>query len=236
MLAHRKIAIVGVVGLASCLAACGGSSTPTSSSGITGLSASQVLARTKSAVLQQGSVHIQVRGSAKGTNATFSEDSGRSEGRQDITVGSNHAQVVLVSGVAYIEGDQQTLQNFFGLSPAASARGAGKWIAIHSSDPQYKDVTSGVTLSSALDQILPTGTLTKQTVAAVQGRQVVAVHGQLPNSPPGTLYVAATGNPLPVEETAGDSTGTETVTFSNWGESISLSAPAGSVTISSLGA
>lgn len=236
MLTHRKIATVVMLGLASGLAACGGSSTPTSSSNITGLSASQILARTRSAMLQQGSVHIQIRGTVKGTNATFSEDSGRSEGRQDIMVANTHAQVLLVGGVAYIEGDEQTLQSFFGLSPTASARGAGKWIAIHSSDQQYREVTSGITLSSAIDQIIPTGTLTKQTVAAVQGRQVVAVHGQIANSPPGTLYVSATGNPLPVEETAGDSTGTETVTFSNWGESVSLSTPAASVPIASLGA
>lgn len=97
-------------------------------------------------------------------------------------------------------------------------------------------MTSGVTLSSAIDQIIPTGRLTKETVGAVQGRQVVAVHGQIANSPPGTLYVSATGSPLPVEETAGDSSGTETVTFSNWGESVSLSAPATSVPIASLGA
>lgn len=87
---------VVALGLASGLAACGGSSTPASSSGISGLSASQVLSRTRSAMLQAGSVHIQIRGTVRGTNATFGEDSGRSEGRQDISVGNTHAQVLFV--------------------------------------------------------------------------------------------------------------------------------------------
>ncbi|HML00529.1 MAG TPA: hypothetical protein VK428_10095, partial [Acidimicrobiales bacterium] len=51
-----------------------------------------------------------------------------------------------------------------------------------------------------------------------------------------TLFVSASGPALPVKETAGDSTGTTTATFNDWGEPVRVTAPAGAVSGDALSA
>lgn len=205
------------------------------SSSFSQLSPSQILAQARAAAIQEQWAHIEARGTSKGTSVSIADDAGPNEGREDITVGPFHALVLLVGGIVYLHGDQQTLENFYGMPAGASAEGAGKWISVGSADPGYSIVNHGVSLAAALDQLfIPTDSLSKQTIKTVSGQPVIGIKGRIGNSPPSILYVSTNGDPLPVEEIVTVPSEDETVTFSNWGHSIPLAPPSGATPISRL--
>ena len=68
-----------------------------------------------------------------------------------------------------------------------------------------------------LTEVTPTRPVTKLAPSVVNVKSVVGIRGELPGGLPGTLYVSATGPPLPVEEVSHDSSGTTTATFTRVG-------------------
>jgi hypothetical protein len=81
----------------------------------------------------------------------------------------------------------------------------------------FTPLTSLVTL---MKQTLNShGTLTTSGTTTIHGRPVVKI---VDTSEGGTLYVAATGTPYPVELT-GESTGT--IDFDRWNHTVGLTAP-----------
>jgi hypothetical protein len=88
-------------------------------------------------------------------------------------------------------------------------------------------------------EVTLTGPLTLTGPARIGGCPVTGVRGTPTGSayPAGvqaTLYVAASGQPLPVSYQIDSHGIQETVTFSQWGKPLALSAPAGALPASSL--
>jgi len=179
-----------------------------------------------------------------GTQTTvFSQDSGTDGGRQVITIDSTvHTTVLLINGVGYVEGNEAALATFFGFAPSEAGSLAGRWISFQPGDTAgatgYTAVTAGITLASVSGEVTLTGGLTLTGPARIDGRAVIGVRGTPTGSQAAglraTLYVAATGQPLPVSYQIDSQGYQDTVTFGQWGEALNLSAPAGAIPASSL--
>ena len=191
-------------------------------------SPTQIVALVTSAVQRAGSVHVvttlpEVHGAAP----IYDNDTGRTSGKQTITYANAEVQVVVVAGKAYINANSAGL-SIFQAQPAAQ-KYAGKWLAFSSGGQVYDAAAQTVTLSSLLQQVLPTGSISKLAPTRVNGRSVVGLVGALPGGFRGTLYVSTSGSPLPVQETLNTPTGRTTVTFSDWGEPVNVTAPTGAI-------
>ena len=185
----------------------------------------------KANALRRGWAHIDVRFEMSGRTISFSQDSGPSAGRQSVTIGSDHATVILIGGIAYVNADAGALRDFVGL-PANSSSLAGKWIAIRSSDRGYATVSTGVTLGSALRQVVLGSPFVATGPSVVDGQHVVGIRcavdtNQGPET--GTEFVPASGPILPVEIDVSGAQFTERVSFSAWGAAVTLTVPANAV-------
>jgi hypothetical protein len=228
-------------------ASSGGTATPASSPAAGRHSASQVLDAALAALRAQSSVHVSIVSHAGSMSSVYSDDSGTDSGSQQITVnGTERSTVLLVNGVGYIKGNDLALVNFFGFTQGLAGTLAGRWISFSPGDTaggtSYSEVTSGITLASLADEIGLTGTLTLTGPTQQAGRSVLAVHGTpaaageaTPAGTTATLYVPASGTPLPVSFQVNGGAGRETAAFSGWGESLHLSAPSGALAASSIG-
>jgi hypothetical protein len=167
-----------------------------------------------------------------------------SEGRQAISTGTLHIQVVLVRGIAYVQGDPGGLGAALGLPSSSATAYANKWIAVQSTDTPYSSIVQAVTLNGTISQLRPTGRLHSAGSAIIDGRSALGVGGGLPGQPQQgvtgstTLYVASSRPTVPLKFTIQATTRGQRIddvaTFTQWGRPLHLSAPAGSVAFSSI--
>jgi hypothetical protein len=232
-------AALGAVVCAATLAGCG------SSSGLSSTSALQVLGVTTAAANLKGSARLESNETIGGTSETSVYDISGSEGRQTITGLAGTSLLYVVAQVAYQKSDARFLESSEGFSASAATAAAGRWISFRPGDTDYQAITSGDTLTSALSEATPTGALKLLKPSTVDGQVVVGVSGGLPADEAGVtgsqvLYVAQNAPYLPVElvvhETQGKQSATGTIIFSRWAVPVSVTAPQGSIPISSLSA
>ena len=243
---RNLIAVLGALGAAIILAvglvlALGSSS---AANGLAGKSASQVLAETMAAAKRQGSVHLAESDKPTG-GGTY--DVGPNRGRQTISQGSEgNATLLVLPGIAYLKGDTEFLQSQLGLSISNASLYQQRWISFVPSDTayDYQQLVAGDTLSSALSESTPSGRLTLTSDRTVDGQSVVGVSGGLgalsPSGAKGSeiLYVSTVAPYLPVEfvlsRTYEGHSGRTILTFSDWGEPISVAAPSGATPASAI--
>jgi hypothetical protein len=211
---------------------------PTASAAAPG-SAAALVAASLAALKAGTAVHVDISTTVANGGITYSDDAAAGSGRQDITLpGGGAVMIVYVAGVGYVKGNAQGLAELMGLSSSQAQTLAGEWIAVHPGESlgtsSYADIVAGITLSSVASEITPAGPLTLNGQPTIAGQRAIAVLGrvpasqQLPASARLTFDVAADGS-RPLRETVVASGYTSTTTFSDWGESLSLSAPAHSV-------
>ena len=211
---------------------------------LSGKSPSQILDAASSAATSAGSTHYTLTETAGTQTQTITGDASSTDGRQSITTGSVHVQVVLVGGTAYVQGDPGGLGAALGFPANVAKTYADKWIAVGSGDSPYASIVQAVTLSGTISELRPTGHLSLAGSAIVGGRSALGVKGGLPGQIPSgvrgstTLYVAASRPTLPLKYTAQASRGSQNVvdegTFTDWGRPLHLSVPSGSVAFSSI--
>jgi hypothetical protein len=107
-----------------------------------------------------------------------------------------------------------------------------RWLRASTSTPGFGSLTALTSVSQLFDALLSSshGTLSKGRSTTVDGQKVVAVTDTTKG---GTLYVATTGQPYPVQVSKSGSDGGH-VTFDRYNESVSLSPPPNSIDISKL--
>jgi hypothetical protein len=206
-----------------------------SANGLAGKTASRILAMTLAAARREGSVHLSESDKPTG-GGTY--DVGSNRGKQTIADGSEgNAALLVLPGIAYLKGDSAFLQDQLGLSISDASLYAQHWISFLPNDPayDYQQLVQGDTLGSALSESVPSGHLTQTSERTIDGESVVGVSGSAGGSLPkgakesAVLYVSTAAPYLPVEfvETGAyeGRTGDSTLTFSNWGEPISVAAP-----------
>jgi len=225
----RSAATAVLLGAAVLLAACGGSS----SNGEASKAPAQIVKDAQSAATAAGAVHVS------GTVTT----GGTSVGVDLHLVGDNHAKghltvsgfgidVVRVGDTVYIRGSKAFYTKFAGATAAALLN--GKWLsgaATTGSFASFEQLTDMKTFFSGM--LGSHGTLAKGKEATVAGQKAIAIDDTTKG---GTLYVATTGKPYPVELTKTGSTSDKgTVTFTDWDKTTTVTAPKGAVDLSALG-
>jgi hypothetical protein len=220
------------------LAGCGGSGS-TSAKPVTQLPPRQIVTEALAAARAKGSVHVDVSAAASQAVVRISGDALPTVGRQVATGNNGAVMTELVRpGSTYVRGNAAGLTGFLGMSAKTASRLANRWLVLHAGNPNYQAITQGVTADSLLNSITPVGSLTKTKLEKVNRQSVVGVVGKAPTGsgmPAGataTLWVAATGKPLPVaaEEVSGSTRFEVLFRRSSWGEKVTgVSAPKGAV-------
>jgi len=230
----------GLVLLAGCSGGTSTSQKQSAPAGLSSLPPGQILSWALAAARAAGSMHFGVTSTASGHTVVFDQDSSSSAGRQVITISGGGQETVLVLGRAtYVRGNAVALAVTLGFPAAQALRLAGRWISLRPGDPGYQAVTEGVTLGSVLDEVVPLGPLTSTGRTTIDGQTVVGVRGtaaastSVPRGTPVTLYVAATGRPLPVSCQQGPASNRTSIVFSRWGEPVHVAAPRNAIPLPS---
>ncbi len=214
-----------------------------STASLASVSPRALLASILAAARAERSVHYLSTSSFGDVGVTQVCDVGLTRGLQRIIYrkgGSIGRVTVLVAAqTAYIRGDAFTLVNYMGFKAAPSAKYAGVWVRIPHTDRDYSTVAAGVTLSSTMAELKPTGPLSRVPDTRIGGQRVVGVRATASTARGAvvvTLYARAAGSPLPVKEVVRRADNARfTVTLSNWSEPIRLVIPSKAVPISKTG-
>ncbi|HEY8303013.1 MAG TPA: hypothetical protein VIG42_00350 [Solirubrobacteraceae bacterium] len=209
------------------LAGCGSSS---SGNGIASKSATEIVDEAKTAADSATSVHVSGSVKSAGSPVTLDLDlaSGKG-GKGEISQGGFNFKLILVGNTAYISGSSTFYKHLGGA--AAAQLLAGKWLKVPVNTGEFASFSSLTDMRKLIDTTLAShGTLRKGATSTVGGQQAVAVTDTTRG---GTLYVAATGKPYPVQLAKGGSE-SGTISFGNWNEPVTIEAPANSVDLSEL--
>lgn len=211
---------------AASVAACGGSS----GNGVASKSADQIVNAASNAVSKAKSVHVAGAITTSGVPLTLDLSLINGQGGSgQISEGGLSFKLIQVGQNVYIQGSQAFWQHFGG---AAAARAIdGKWLKAPSSG-QFASLATLTDMQKLMSGLLLThGSLAKGGTSTVNGQQVVSVTDKTKG---GTLYVATSGQPYPVELKKTGSGGGQIV-FDRYNQSVTLNPPANAISLSSLG-
>jgi hypothetical protein len=155
--------------------------------------------------------------------------------------------VELINGVVYVQAGTSVLQASLAL-PAAGAQAAnGKWIAVHSTDAAFSELTQDLTIGSEINSYIPVSHLKVGKVHMLAGRKVVTISGTAPTSTAsglknarGTsfLVVPLKAPYLPIEGglaiTTAKGSLNEAAAFTDWNAKVTLTPPSDPIPYSTL--
>jgi hypothetical protein len=219
--------MLGLIALAAVLAGCGSSS---SGNGVASRSASEIFAASQAAATSASSVHVAGALSSNGTPLTLDLDLASGHGgRGKVSQGGLAFELLVLDNTVYIKGSPSFYSHFGGA--AAAQLFQGKWLRAPVSGGELASLASLTNFGKLIDQSLANhGALIKGPVTTVDGQSVIELRDAAHD---GSLYVATSGHPYPVEVVKrGSEPGR--ITFSRWNEPVSLSAPAGAIDLSQL--
>jgi hypothetical protein len=229
---HRPlIAATAAVVLAVGVSACGSSGSGSSAdNGIAGKSPAAIVKAATAAVNGTKSVHISGSLMSSGMPITLDLSLVSGTGATgSMTEGGLSFQLIALKGFVYIKGSPGFWKHFGGA--AAAKLFQGKWLKASSSSSDFASLGELTDLHALFKQLLgSTGTLSTGKTSTVDGQKVVAVNDTTKG---GTLYVATTGKPYPVEIVKTGANGGH-VTFDQYNASVTLAAPSGSISLSQL--
>lgn len=211
------------------LAACGGSSS-SSGNGVASKSPEAIVRAASNAITHAKSVHVSgslvTSGTPLSLDLTLASGKG---GRGQMSEGGLSFKIVSVGKTVYIQGTRAFWQHFGG--SAAARLLDGRWLKAPASG-QFASLAALTNMQRLMGSVLLShGSLSKGSTTTINGQQVIAVTDK---SQGGTLYVATTGTPYPVEIKRGGSSGGRIV-FDRFNQSVSLTPPSNAVDLSQLG-
>jgi hypothetical protein len=194
------------------------------------------LGSTLDAVRTQRSVHYVSKQRSGTTSVTIVCDAGRASGIQRLTYReggqSGKLTVIVRHNTAFLRGDNFALRRFLRFRASDATQLADRWLVIPHSSHAYATVAEDVTFLSAMDDLRPAGDLANVRRTTVEGRAVVGVRGTtrvLGKTSVTTLWIAATGKPLPLRAVTATKDGAVEVTYSRWNEPVRVRAPVDTV-------
>jgi hypothetical protein len=215
--------------------------------GAAGSSTTSATAEYKAALKAVGSqgVHFESTATQSGATLQVSGDAGTTSGAQALLVKNGgvteHMNARVVGSTGYVTGNAAALQHVIGLTAAQSSKYAGKWLSFPTSNTSLEELVGGLLSSQVSKELEIGGPYTYGTATTVAGQHALAIKGSVATESgskvPVVLYVPSSGAPLPIEEVtnAGDSGGSSaihgTVSFSDWGEDKSQTAPTNTVSL-----
>jgi hypothetical protein len=217
-LAGAALALGGLLALTACADPAGTTGVAASSPApFADRSAADILKASQTAALAQKSVHMVgtvTQGADTLTMDLRLEKDGAATGTLDLA--GAMLQIVSTGTAVYVKGDKAYWTSEAGAGAAELI--GDSWVsATKSSDmAQFKDLIDYATaLGGVLD---PTGTVTKGRTSTIDGVDVVGVK----DGKAGTLWVATSGEPLPVLIDGGTQ---GRVTFTEWGQKVVVTVP-----------
>lgn len=214
-----------VLTLAAVIAGCGGSS----DNGVAAKSPDAIITATTNAIDGVKSVHVLGSLRSGGSPIALNLELVGGKGASGQMAQSGAAfRIIALNGVVYINGSDAFWRRFGGNGAAQIFH--GKWLKAPATG-QFASLGTLTDLRKLFNQLLSNrGSLTKGGTASVAGQKVVAVTNATMG---GTLYVATTGQPYPVEIVKTGQQGGH-ILFNRYNESVSLSAPSNAIDISQL--
>jgi len=165
---------------------------------------------------------------------------GRRDGTSSIIVRVGRSTLelnwALIGKTVYFNGNSGALSDALGFTTAASKEEAGKWIsATASAGAVFQDLSSYLTVSSATTILDLVGQMTFLPATTVRGETVLGIRGirlSEEEKVTETIYVKATGTPLPVELSQTGQGSTGYTYFGAWGQPPAAKAPASALKLS----
>jgi hypothetical protein len=217
--------------VAAALAGCGGSSSSSSSgNGVADKSPADILAATKVASDAATTVHVSGSIVSDGSPITLDMNllAGKG-GRGQLSESGLAFELIQVGETVYIKGSPAFYKHIGGT--AAAQLLDGKWLKAPASDSDFASLSQLTDLRQLVDQTLAShGSLTKAGTSTIAGQKVVGITDKTKG---GTLYIAATGQPYPVEISKAGSGGGK-ISFDRWNKTVTLSAPANAIDVAQL--
>ena len=190
-------------------------------------------------------VHFSSVAKQDGATLTVTGDAGSTSGAQTLVVKNKNVtermSAKVVGSTGYVNGNKAALADVIGLTKAESTKYAGKWLSFPISNTSLAELVGGLLSSEVAKELEVSGPYTLGKSATVAGQQAKGILGSVATESgskvPVMVYIPASGSPLPIQEVtnAGNAGGASAihgiVTFSNWGEDKSQSAPTGAFSL-----
>ena len=165
---------------------------------------------------------------------------GRLDGTSSVTVRVGTSTLKLnwdlIGKTVYFNGNSGALTDALGFTTAAAKKEAGKWISVTASaGAVFQDLSSYLTVSSATTILDLVGQMTFLPATTVRGETVLGIQGirlSEEEKVTETIYVKATGTPLPVELSQTGQGSTGYTYFGPWGQPPAAKAPASALKLS----
>ncbi len=225
-LPSSRLPLLGLVLSVLVLAGCGSSS----GNGLASGTPAEILARAKTAADSAGSVYISGALVSKGVPVSLEMEllAGKG-GRGRVAQNGLSFELVQVGGIVYIDGSAAFYRHIGGAAAAQVLR--GRWLKAPAGAPELAPIAALTDLGKLIGSALASrGPLTSGGVTTVQGQKVIAIDDV---SQRGTVYIAATGKPYPLEVVKDGGRG-GTVVFDRWNEPVTLVAPANALDVTKL--
>jgi hypothetical protein len=221
-------ALLLTIGLVVLLSGCGGSSS--SGNGEAAKTPAEILQATKTAASQAASVHItgSIVSGGKPISLNMELVAGKG-GKGTIAQEGFSIDLIQVGGSVYIDGSDAFYKHVAGATAAQLLD--GKWLKAPAESGELASLSQLTNLGKLIDSALAShGTLAKGSQETIDGQKAI---GLKDTTKGGTLYVAATGTPYPIEILKTGSDGGK-VTFDRWNKAVTLTPPANAIDISKL--
>jgi hypothetical protein len=171
------------------------------------------------------------------------DDAGPTEGIQRytwITSGiTNRATIVVKDDTAYLRADGAMLVNLFQFVAIPAFRYSNVWLEIPRSSSAFSGISAAVTFTSAIDQLQLPGPYQMAPSTTIHGVRALGISGTEPVSGgqpiDWTLYVAASGSPLPLEQISSEGGAKTVVSLSRWNEVVEEPTPVRPTAIATTG-
>jgi hypothetical protein len=210
------------------LAGCGGGGS--SSNSEASKSATAILADAKQAALAAGSA--RVTGTIHDSGQTIGLDLKitNNGGGGTMTLQGSKLDIIRLGKNVYIRAPSSFYEKV-GAGKAAGQLLNGRWLKAPASTPDFADLASLTDMNAFVTQALkPEGSISKGGETTIDGQKAI----ELKSSKGGSLFVAETGKPYPLEfKGVGSSSGT--LKLSDWGSATAPAAPKSAIDIGALG-
>lgn len=225
----RRISITLLTFLvAAAVAGCGGGS---STNGVESKSAAGIVSAAQSAASKAKYVHVSGSVETAGTSLDLDLHLAQGKGAKGkISQGGLSFELIRFGNTAYINGSASFYERFGGKEAAKLLK--GKWLKAPATSGEFSTLGSLTDLRQLINAALGEhGKLEKGSTTTIEGQTAIEVkdvtHG-------GTLYVATTGKPYPIEIKGSGAKSSGTVKFGEWNEEFTLEAPSKSIDITKL--
>jgi hypothetical protein len=221
--AGAPLALLLTLALVAALTGCG-----SSGNGVASKSASEILAVTKAAAASATSVHVVSKASQGPLSLTLNLDLASNGGRGQVSLLGLAFELIRVGNTLYLKGNPAFYTRLSSTTGLHLPRGV--WLKAPASGGKLAQLAAFTEASGELNRLLSsTGPVTKGATSTVNGQKAIELK-ETAKLFSGSLYVAATGKPYPIELVKrGKETGQ--ITFSGWNAPVSLSAPANAIAI-----